>query len=110
MSDKDVYDIYHTRFQIEFCFRDGHQFTGMLDSQTRSEEAIDFAYNALSAVNIVKVMRKETGTTLSVGQIKSLMVNAHFIKRFFDVSGIAPNSTLNAKLVKELFGIATDTA
>lgn len=82
----------------------------MLDCQARSEDALDFAYNAsLAAVNIVKVMRKETGSTLSIGQIKSLMVNAHFIKRFFDVSGIDPNSTLNAKLVKDLFGV-TDAA
>jgi hypothetical protein len=111
MRGKDVYDIYHTRFQIEFVFRDGHQFTGMLDCQARSESALDFAYNAsLAAVNIVKVMRKETGTSLSIGQIKSLMVNAHFLKRFFDVSGIDPNSTLNAKLIKELFGMATDAA
>jgi hypothetical protein len=38
------------------------------------------------------------------------MVNAHFLKRFFDVSGIDPNSTLNAKLIKELFDMATDAA
>lgn len=83
----------------------------MLDCQARSEDALDFAYNAsLAAVNIVKVMRKETGSTLSIGQIKSLMVNAHFIKRFFDVSGIDPNSTLNAKLVKDLFGLVADAA
>lgn len=101
----DIYDIYRTRFQIEFCFRDGHQFTGLLDCQGRSEAALDFAYNAsLAAINIVKLMRKETNTSLSIGRIKSLMVNAHFIKRFFDASGIDPNSTLNIKLVKELFG------
>lgn len=108
---KDVYDIYRTRFQIEFCFRDGHQFTGLLDCQARDEKALDFAYNAsLSAVNIVKLMRKESDIPFSIGQIKSLMVNAHFIKRFFDMSGIDPNKALNAKLVKELFGFAIDAA
>lgn len=111
VTGKDVYDIYRTRFQIEFCFRDGHQFTGLLDCQARDEKALDFAYNAsLAAVNITKVLRKQTGTTLSIGQIKSLMVNAHFIKRFFDLSGIDPYKTLNAKLVKELFGLAVDAA
>ena len=108
---KDVYDIYRTRFQIEFCFRDGHQFTGLLDCQARDEKALDFAYNAsLAAVNVTKVLRKQTRIPFSIGQIKSLMVNAHFIKRFFDLSGIDPNETLNAKLVKELFGLATDAA
>jgi hypothetical protein len=83
----------------------------MLDCQARAESALDFAYNAsLAAVNIVKVIRKETGTSLSIGQIKALMLNAYFLKRFLDVSGIDPKSTLNAKLVKELFGMATDAA
>ena len=107
----DVFDIYRTRFQIEFCFRDGHQFTGLLDCQARDEKALDFAYNAsLAAVNVTKVLRKQTGTPFSIGQIKSLMVNVHFIKRFFDLSGMDPYKTLNAKLVKELFGLATGVA
>ena len=101
MTGKDVYDIYRTRFQIEFCF----------DCQARDEKALDFAYNASpAAVNITKVLRKQTGTILSIGQIKSLMVNAHFIKRFFDLSGIDPYKALNARLVKELFGLAVDAA
>lgn len=108
---RDVYDIYRTRFRIEFCFRDGHQFTGLLDCQARDEKALDFAYNAsLAAVNITRVMRKHTNMPFSIGQIKSLMVNAHFIKRFFDLSGIDPNKTLNAKLVKLLFGLDTEAA
>lgn len=111
MSGRDVYDIYRTRFQIEFCFRDGHQFTGLLDCQARGEEVLDFAYNAsLAAVNVVKTMRKEFSIPLSIGQIKSLMVNAHYAKRIFDACGLDPNMTLNAKLVKELFGIAAGAA
>ncbi len=103
---KDVYDIYRTRFQIEFCFRDGHQFTGLLDCQACDEKALDFGYNAsFAAVNIIKVLRKQPQMPFSIGQIKPLMVNAYFIKRFFDVSGIDPNKTLNATLVKELFGL-----
>lgn len=34
----------------------------------------------------------------------------NFIKRFFDLIGIDPYKTLNPKLVKELFGLATDAA
>ena len=108
---KDVYDIYRTRFQIELCFRDGHQFTGLPDCQARDDKALDFAYNAsLAAVKITKVLRNQTKIPFSIGQIKSLMVNAHFIKRFFDLSGIDPYRTLNSKLVKELFGLAADAA
>ena len=107
----DVYDIYRTRFQIEFYFRDGHRFTGLPDCQARDGKALDFACNAsLAAVNVTKILRKQTSTPFSIGQIKSLMINAHFIRRFFELSGIDPYKTLNAKLVKELFGIVTDVA
>ncbi len=45
--------------------------------------ANDFAYNAsLTALNIIKVFRKQTRIPFSIGQIKSLMVKAHFIKKF----------------------------
>ena len=111
MAGIDVFDIYHTRFQIEFCFRDGHQFTGLRDCQARDEDRLDFAFNAsFAAVNVVKTMRKIHQIDLSIGQIKSLMVNAHMLQRFFSVFGIDPNTALNAKRVKELFGLAADAA
>lgn len=111
MSGIDVFDIYHTRFQIEFCFRDAHQFTGLRDCQARDERKLDFAFNvSFAAVNVIKTMRKEYKIDLSIGQIKSLMVNAHLLHRFFCVSGIDPNTAINAKLVKELFGIAGEAA
>ena len=111
MRGIDVFDIYHTRFQIEFCFRDGHQFTGLRDCQAREEDRLDFAFNAsFAAVNIVKTMRKQLGLDLSIGQIKSLMVNAHMLLRFFNVFGIEPKTALNAKRVNELFGWAADAA
>ena len=111
MSGIDVFDIYRTRFQIEFCYRDGHQFTGLRDCQARDEKRLDFAFNAsFAAINVIKVMIKECKIDISIGQIKSLMVNAHLLQRFFSMSGIDPNTVLNAKLVKELFGIAARAA
>lgn len=111
ISGIDVFDIYRTRFQIEFCYRDGHQFTGLRDCQARDEKRLDFAFNAsFAAVNAIKVMRKELNLDISIGQIKSLMVSAHLLHRFFSASGIDPNTALNAKLVKELFGIAARAA
>ncbi len=76
MRGIDVFDIYRTRFQIEFCYRDGHQFTGLRDCQARDEKRLDFAFNAsFAAVNVIKVMRKEFKLDFSIGQIKSLMVS-----------------------------------
>ncbi|KAA6327058.1 hypothetical protein EZS27_023922, partial [termite gut metagenome] len=59
----DVIDMYHTRFQMEFGFRDAKQFTGLEHSQARSGNKLDFHFNtALTTVNIAKViqMRDET--------------------------------------------------
>jgi hypothetical protein len=39
-------DLYASRFQIEFLFRDSKQFTGLLDCQARAESALDFHFNA----------------------------------------------------------------
>lgn len=111
MRGIDVFDIYRTRFQIEFCYRDGHQFTGLRDCQARDEKRLDFAFNAsFAAINVIKVMIKQYKLDISIGQIKSLMVNAHLLLRFFSVFGIDPNTALNAKRIKELFGLAANAA
>ena len=60
MSAQDIIEYYRTRFQIEFCFRDSKQFTGLKDCQARDLKKLDFAFNAsLASVNIAKVMRKQ---------------------------------------------------
>ena len=111
MSGKDVIEYYRTRFQIEFCFRDAKQFTGLFHSQARNINRLDFAFNAsLTAVNAARVMMNENDIPFSIGALKSLMYNAYILKRFFELSGFKPNRTLNAKLVKELIDLAAFAA
>lgn len=56
---QDILDIYHARFQIEFCFRDAKQFSGLNDCQSRHAEAIDFHWNmAFFAVNLTRVEQR----------------------------------------------------
>lgn len=108
MSGKDVIEYYKTRFQIEFCFRDAKQFTGLNHSQARNIKRLDFAFNlSFTAVNTAKVMMKENDITLSMSAIKSLMYNSYILKRFFELSGFKPNRKINDKLVGELIEIAT---
>ncbi len=46
---------YRSRFQIEFLYRDAKQFTGLTTCQARSENKLDFHFNAaLTAINIAK--------------------------------------------------------
>lgn len=111
MSGKYIIEYYRTRFNIEFCFRDAKQFTGLNHCQARNLAKLDFAFNAsLASVNITKVMRREHYPDLSIGLLKSYLSNLYMLKRFFAASGFRPNRTLNAKLVKELFALVADAA
>ena len=40
LSARDIFDIYRTRFQLEFVFRDAKQFTGLTHCQARSLQCI----------------------------------------------------------------------
>lgn len=111
MTGRDIIEFYRTRFQIEFCFRDSKQFTGLNHCQARDLRKLDFAFNAsLTSVNVAKVIRSEYYPSLSIGLLKSYLGNIYMLRRFLARSGLRPNRTLNAKLVNELFGLVADAA
>jgi len=111
MAAQDIIEYYRTRFQIEFCFRDSKQFTGLNDCQARDLRKLDFAFNAsLASVNIAKVMRQRYYPSLSIGLLKAYLSNIYMFKRIFSKSGLKPNRTFNTKLIKELFGIVAEAA
>lgn len=96
MSAKDVIDIYRSRFQIEFLFRDAKQFTGLCHCQARDEMALDFAFNlSLSAINVAKAFGKQNNLKLSVADCKLLFHNALLIERFLSTFGKMPNMHKN---------------
>ena len=65
-SANDIFDIYRTRFQLEFVYRDGKQFTGLTHCQARNKEALSFAFNAsLSSVNVARAYARKEGYNLS---------------------------------------------
>jgi len=52
---KQIVRYYRSRFQIEFLYRDAKQHTGLNHCQARSENKLDFHFNAsLTAVNLAK--------------------------------------------------------
>ena len=111
MTGKDIIEYYRTRFQIEFCFRDAKQFTGLNHCQARDLKKLDFAFNAsFASVNIAKIMRREQYPTLSIGLLKFYLSNIYMLNRFLAKSGLRPNRNLNAKLVKELFELVAEAA
>ena len=105
MTGEEVLKTYRTRFQIEFCYRDSKQFTGLMDCQARHKRQLDFAFNAsFASLNAAKVFIKDNGMDNSMAKVKSLMFNANYTKLIFDMSRCRPNRTLISKIVKELIG------
>lgn len=103
MAARDIMDIYRTRFQIEYLYRDAKQFTGLAHCQSRKKESLDFAFNmSLSSINAARAFARSYGAHLSVSNVKTLIHNADMIQRFIRMSGMRPHRLLNTNDFKEL--------
>lgn len=98
MDWERVLTFYRNRFQIEFLYRDGKQFTGLDDCQARSANKLDFHFNtSLTCVNLVKmthwmsVPKSERGA-FSMADAKNIYHNELQINRFIRKFGINPNT------------------
>ena len=104
MSAKEVIDIYRSRFQIEFLFRDAKQFTGLCHCQARDTRALDFAFNlSLAAINVAKAFCRHYNLNFSIADLKLLMHNAMMIERFLSMFGNLPNLHKNQGLKEHYF-------
>ena len=101
---KDIFDLYRTRFQIEFLYRDGKSHMGLTHCQARNAEALDFSYNmSLSSINVMRKFARECGyEKQSIGSIKMLMHNAFMLEQFISISGKSPKLRKNDTDFKEL--------
>lgn len=112
----EILDYYKTRFQIEFLYRDAKQHTGLNDCQARSENKLNFHFNAsLTAINIAKIehwlsVPKNKREAFSMNDIKTINHNWLQLQRFFDKFGINPYSTKNQMKAKELIYYGTIAA
>jgi len=103
----EIVRYYRSRFQIEFLYRDAKQFAGLNTCQARSQNKLDFHFNAvLTAVNLAKKVWVETKNNpkqpFSMCDYKTMYNNELMINRFMSVFAINPNTTKNQKIVKEL--------
>ncbi len=116
MDALEILDCYQSRFQIEFLYRDGKQHTGLTDSQARSENKLNFQFNAaLTAINIAKVehwlsIPKEVRKPFSMADIKTMNHNRLLLQRFIDVFGVNAYSAKNRNHVNELIYYGTIAA
>ena len=86
LTAESIFLAYRSRFQIEFCYRDAKQITGLTHCQARNREALAFAFNmSLASVNVAKAIAAMNGLNLSVESIKTLMHNASMLERFISM-------------------------
>jgi hypothetical protein len=116
MNALEILDCYQSRFQIEFLYRDAKQNTGLNDSQARSENKLNFHFNAaLTAINIAKVEHwlsqpKQVRKPFSMADIKTMNHNRLLLQRFIDVFGVNAYSAKNRNHVNELIYYGTIAA
>lgn len=98
---------YRSRFQIEFLYRDAKQFTGLTSCQARSQNKLNFHFNAaLTAVNLAKYdwlsNKSLKPSAFSMSDYKTMYNNALMLERFMSRFAINPHTAKNQKIVKEL--------
>ena len=103
-----IVEYYGARFQIEFLFRDGKQFTGLSDCQSRHESALDFHFNAsLATVNLVRATELLVGQSqdqqvFSMASWKQRQFNERLLNIFIEKLALDPTWVINHQSYDEL--------
>ena len=110
LAGENIVRYYQSRFKIEFLYRDAKQFTGLNDCQARSENKLDFHFNAaLTAVNLAKqdwfATKGRENKPFSMTDYITLCNNTLMIERFMTVFAINPNTIRNQKSCQRTTGI-----
>lgn len=106
-----LYQIYVSRFQIEFIFRDAKQHLGLSNCQSRNENALDFHFNlSLAALNIAKAdLYKQgflaKGIPFSIQDYKIEQANHYILNRIIRILEIDPNLIINHPEYPELINL-----
>ena len=109
IKEKKVWELYGSRFQIEFLFRDAKGHLGLEHCQSRQEEALDFHFNhALTTLNLAKATHwlsvdKEQRGPFSMADIKTQYSNQLLLDRIISIYGKDPSVEKNNPKIKELY-------
>lgn len=108
LSGKLVLQYYRTRFQIEFTYRDGKQFSGLDDCQARSENKMHFHWNtSLTTINLAKInhwlsLSKFDRKAFSMSDVKTLYHNQLLVNKFLSTFGVSANLKKNKTKIDQL--------
>jgi hypothetical protein len=107
MKAKEIVRFYRSRFQIEFLYRDAKQHCGLTSSQARSENKLNFHFNAaLTAVNLAKIdwinSKRNDELSFSMADYKTMFYNQLLLNQFIRRFAINPNTKKNKLISQEL--------
>ena len=108
LTAKRICDLYRTRFQIEFLYRDGKQFTGLNSCQSRSENKLHMHTNmSLTAINVAKAIHhmeegKYKQEAFSMSDIKQRNYNNSILDLFLSSFEIKTKLKKNINIIREL--------
>jgi hypothetical protein len=108
LHGRKLVELYASRFQIEFLFRDSKQFTGLLDCQARAESALDFHFNAsLATLNLVRaedlcMQQGPESQVFSMASWKQRQFNERLLDLFMEKLALEPTWVKNHSCYNEL--------
>ena len=108
LSGLKIWQYYKVRFQQEFLFRDGKQFTGLNHCQSRKKERLAFQFNfSLTILSIAKVVHwlsipSGNRPAFSIQDIKTQYFNEHLLNKFILGLGICPQTVKNSDNYRNL--------
>lgn len=94
LSATEIVEMYGARFQIEFLFRDGKQFTGLGHAQVRDRQGLTFFMNSsLTTLNLMRLEDREhatetKGRVISIVSWKRRKYNEMFASRICAILGL----------------------
>ncbi len=89
----EIFEMYRSRFQIEFLFRDAKGHVGLCDGQMRGENGLGFHFQmSLAALNVLRLQEHQRGAqVVSIASTKRRKYNELFMNHLFDKLGLDPN-------------------
>jgi len=107
LSAEKTIRYYRSHFQIEFPYRDAKQHCGLINCQARSDNKLNFHFNAvLTAVNLAKIKwlntRTATDEPFSILNYKTMYNNELLLKAFIQRFAINANTIKNKQIISEL--------
>ncbi|MFV0392112.1 MAG: transposase [Paludibacteraceae bacterium] len=112
LNAMEILDIYQTRFQIEFLYRDAKQHTALNHCQALSKNKLHFHFDmSLTAVNVAKAVHwysipKKQREEFSMRDIKEMNHNASLLDRFMAMFALRQTYLKRTGMSKNLFYMA----